>query len=375
MPKIFNSGCEITLLGKGLGFLGKYRPFDEGAAMQPLRYKTTGTVVEVLKTLDFVNTVQRFHLVTDKGNKSLWAVENGSPVRIGHRVKIEADESHVPRFALATAQYVAQIFPNRARIHPWFKGPSALGFLAAILKDPSDRLPRSVLGDYLVNEPPFDGARALGLAIQRSLEEEGTFFLPLDLRRRLAPFTCACNGILYGRDPLKAEAKAAQMWLGMSQVFGDPVRSKPSKPKGNGTVIRCFADLWHWVKKEVGCLQRTNMLVSPILGAEDRPPFRTDWKEFLDRQNLHDKLVWMDTVLYNPPIGYQTKLEIRSAAAYLNMSVAELRRLNRASVIRGEVSLFRFLHPDLPSSKRTGDDVFEQVDLEDYLEKHWVVTE
>jgi len=341
--------------------------------MQPLRYKTTGTVVEVLKTLDFVNSVQRFHLVTDKGNKSLWALENGPPVRIGHRVKIEADQCHVPRFALATAEHVAQIFPNRARIHPWFKGPTALGFLAAILKDPLDRLPRSVLGDHLVNEPPFDGARALGLAIQRSLEEEGTFFLPLDLRRRLAPFTCACNGILYGRDPLKAEAKAAQMWLGMSKVFGDPVRGKPSKPKGNGTVIRCFADLWHWVKKEVGCFQRTNILVRTILKAKNRPPFRTNWSEFLDWQNVDERLYLLETRMFNPPLGYHTKLDTLSAAAYLNVSVAELRRLNRAGVIRGEVSIFRFLNPDLPSSKRTGDDMFEQVDLEDYLEKQWVV--
>lgn len=341
--------------------------------MQPLRFKTTGTVVEVLKTLELVNSVQRFHLVTDKGNKSLWAVENGPPIRIGHRINLEANDCHVPRFALVTSSYVAQIFPNRARIHPWFKGPTALGFLAAILKDPLDRLPRSVLGDHLVNDPPFDGARALGLAIQRSLEEKGTFFLPLDKRRKLAPFTCACNGILYGRDPLKTEAKAAQMWLGMTRIFGEPVRGERTKRPDSGTFIRCFADLWHWVKKQVGCFQTTNMLVSPILGAEDRPPFRTDWKEFLDRQNIHERLMWMDTVRYNPPMGYHTKLGTRSAAAYLDMPVAELRRLNRAGVIRGEESIFRFLHPDLPSSKKTGDDMFEQVDLEDYLEKRWVV--
>jgi hypothetical protein len=338
-------------------------------------YTITGTVVSVLKEHWHQGVTQYFHLVNDKGNKSLWALENQQLIRIGHRVKLSARESRVPRFVLVDSEYVTRIQHDRSKVDPWFEGTTAQDLLAGILKAHTDLLPRRVLGDYLANDQPFDGARALGLAILRSLEEQGTFFLPLDKRKSLAPFTCAFKGILYGREPQKADSEAAQMWLGMTRVFGEPVRGERTKRPDSGTFIRCFADLWHWVKKQVGCFQTTNMLVSPILGAEDRPPFRTDWKEFLDRQNIHERLMWMDTVRYNPPIGYHTKLGTRSAAAYLDMPVAELRRLNRAGVIRGEESIFRFLHPDLPSSKKTGDDMFEQVDLEDYLEKQWVVTD
>lgn len=335
----------------------------------------TGTVVNVFKDHSHHDKTQHFHLVNDSGNKSLWALENQQPVRIGHRVKLYTRGSRVPRFVLVDSDYVTRIQHDRSKVDPWFEGTTAQELLAGILKAPTDLLPRRVLGDYLANDQPFDGARALGLAILRSLEEQGTFFLPLEKRKSLAPFTCAFEGILYGRDPLKTDSDAAQSWLGMTKVFGNPVRGERTKRTDSGTFIRCFADLWHWLKKEVGCFQRTNMLVSPILGAEDRPPFRTDWKEFLDRQNIHERLMWMDTVRYNPPMGYHTKLDTRSAAAYLDMPVAELRRLNRAGVIRGEESIFRFLHPDLPSSKKTGDDMFEQVDLEDYLEKQWVVTD
>ncbi len=116
----------------------------------------------------------------------------------------------------------------------------------------------------------------------------------------------------------------------------------------------------------------TNMLVSYIIEAEDRPPFRTDWAEFLSRQNICEQIISMGSIISYPPPGFHTKLDTRSAAAYLDIPTAELRRLNRTGVILGEMSLLRILYPELLSAAKTGDKTFEQVELEDYLETHWV---
>lgn len=293
-------------------------------------HTTTGTVVNVLKEHWHQGDTQYFHLVNDCGNKSLWALENQQPVRIGHRVKLSTPEPRVPQFALVNAEYAPRVQHDRTKIHSWFEGTTARELLAGILKDPTDHLPRKVLGDHLANDQPFDGAKALGLVILKSLDEHGTFFLPLDNRKSLAPFTCACNGILYGRDPSTTDSDAAQSWLGMTRFFGDPVRGERTKRLANGTLIRCYADLWHWLKERVGDFQTTNLIIDSILGAEGRPPFRTDWAEFLAHQKIHDQLMLMDTILCNPPLGYHTKLNTRSAAAYLDIPIAELRRLNRA---------------------------------------------
>ena len=83
----------------------------------------------------------------------------------------------------------------------------------------------------------------------------------------------------------------------------------------------------------------------------------------------------MGSVISHPPPGFHTKLDTPSAAAYLDIPIAELRRLNRSGTILGEISLLRILFPELLSAAKTGDKYFEQVDLEDYLEKLWVVAE
>ena len=124
--------------------------------------------------------------------------------------------------------------------------------------------------------------------------------------------------------------------------------------------------------KKVGDFQMTNMLVSYIIEAEDRPPFRMDWAEFLSRQNIREQIISMGSIVSYPPPGFHTKLDTRSAAAYLDIPIAELRRLNRTGTILGERSLLRILYPELLSADKTGDKTFEQVELEDYLENHWV---
>ena len=339
------------------------------------QHTTIGTVVEVLKEHWPEDKNQYFHLVNDNGNKSLWAVKNQKPIRIGHRVKLSTRENRWPQFALIKSECPTRVQHDRSSIHHWFEGPTARDLLAGILKDPTDRLPRRVLGDHLANDQPFDSAKALGLAILRSLDEQGTFFLPLDKRLGLAPFTCAYNGILYGRDPLKTDSETAQSWLGMTKVFGDPIRGERPKRKDKGTFIQCYADLWQWVQKEVGDFQTTNEVAYSIIEAEDRPPFRTDWAEFLSRQNIREQIISMGSIISYPPPGFHTKLDTRSAAAYLDIPIAELRRLNRTGTILGERSLLRILFPELLSADKTGDKYFEQVDLEDYVEKRWVVAE
>ena len=83
----------------------------------------------------------------------------------------------------------------------------------------------------------------------------------------------------------------------------------------------------------------------------------------------------MGSIISYPPPGFHTKLDTRSAAAYLDIPIAELRRLNRTGTILGERSLLRILYPELLSTDKTGDNTFEQFELEDYLEKLWVVAE
>jgi len=236
-------------------------------------------------------------------------------------------------------------------------------------------LPRRVLGDHLANDLPFDGARFLGLAIQRSLEEQGTFLIPTAYRTQLAPFTCACDGILFGRDPVESDSGAAKAWLGMVKVVGEPVRGEWPKRGTIGTIIRCYGDLWNWLTQVVGDYQTTNLLIDSILEDEGRPPFRTDWAEFLANISIRERLARIDSIQYNPPLGFHTKLDVRSAAAYLGMTVAELRRLNRAGIIGGETSILSYLHQAQGRRIKTGNDTFEQVELENYLESHWVVSE
>jgi hypothetical protein len=232
-----------------------------------------------------------------------------------------------------------------------------------------------VLGDHLANDLPFDGARLLGLAIQRSLEEKGTFLIPTAYRAQLAPFTCACDGILFGRDPVESDSDAAKAWLGMVKVVGEPVRGEWPKRGTIGTIIRCYGDLWNWLTQVVGDYQTTNLLNDSILEDEGRPPFRTDWAEFLANISIRERLARIDSIQYNPPLGFHTKLDVRSAAAYLGMTVAELRRLNRAGIIGGETSILSYLHQAQGRRIKTGNDTFEQVELENYLESHWVVSE
>ena len=90
---------------------------------------------------------------------------------------------------------------------------------------------------------------------------------------------------------------------------------------------------------------------------------------------LKGYIISMGSIISYPPPGFHTKLDTRSAAAYLDIPIAELRRLNRTGTILGERSLLRILYPELLSTDKTGDNTFEQFELEDYLEKLWVVAE
>lgn len=323
-------------------------------------HSVEGTVLDVASEIVGFEPDQEFTIISDSGQKII-CISNGlNPVRLGHRLTVFTKDFPVPELGMTMAWNVSAIQHDFSEIHPWFESDTAVTLLEKIYRDPEVSLPRRVLGDCLVGDPPFVGAEMLGKMILRSMDAEGTFFPPFEKRRALAPFTCSCNGILYGRTPIESDSIAARKWFSFREIFGEPARNRTPVRQNTGTYMRNFSDLWHWINSKTGNYQTTNTVVYNILGASGRPKFREDWGRFLEEFNLDQHMELLACHLSNPPIGFQTDMDLRCASAYLDIPLAKLNRLVKAGAI--------------PSKDATKNPYpIEQMDLETYLEKRWII--
>lgn len=315
----------------------------------------TGTVVEVLPAARSDTGQYFFWLATDDGKKMIWVSDYPDHLRVGHRITVFPEEVALPPFLGVWASRALTIRHDTPPLQDWFLTDTGLALLERILAEPEKTLPRQVLADYLAQVIPFEEARLLGTMLHASLGSPGVFYAPLAAREKLLPFTCAWAGLPFGRDPLFSEFPVANRWMELARTFGEPVRTLPLGRPSVGNRFRDYRDLWRWVRKEVCDFQRTNLLVPGIFYREDRPRFGTDWTEFLKTLDIHMAALMVDSVNYNPPLGFHTKMGYREAAAYLDISIAELRRLEQSGAI--------------PAS----DGVFEHMDLESFMESRWIV--